>query len=179
MNKVIAFSSFSIMKKPYGDPVVAGFEALTPPVFKVAENAEGFIARAKEIDDFEHLGNFERDWGKWGKFAVPNYYDGGFTIAEETRAGTLSIWENIQSVYNFTYSGLHGRAFKQRHKWFREIDYPTHVIWWIEREEIPTWKESVKRYDSLHKRGPTSFSFNFSSPFDAQGNSLPNLYDGS
>ena len=65
MNRVIAFSSFSIMKKPYGDPVVAGFEALTPPVFKVAEKAEGFIARAKEIDDLEHLGNFERDWGEW------------------------------------------------------------------------------------------------------------------
>ena len=51
MNKVIAFSSFSILRKPYGDPVVAGFEALTRPLFKVAENAEGFIARAKESDD--------------------------------------------------------------------------------------------------------------------------------
>ena len=56
MNKVIAFSSFSILRKPYGDPVVAGFEALTRPLFKVAENAEGFIARAKESDDLEHLG---------------------------------------------------------------------------------------------------------------------------
>jgi hypothetical protein len=37
MDKVIAFSSFSIMKKPYGDPLVAGFESLTPPVFQVAE----------------------------------------------------------------------------------------------------------------------------------------------
>ena len=62
MVKVIAFSSFSIIKKPYGDPVVSGFEDLTPSVFKFAESAEGFIARAKEIDDLEHLSNFERDW---------------------------------------------------------------------------------------------------------------------
>jgi hypothetical protein len=172
MDKVIAFSSFSIMKKPYGDPVVTGFEALTPPVFRVAEEAEGFIARAKEIDDLEHLGNFERDWGEWGEFAVPDYYDGGFTIAEETRAGTLSIWEDIGSVHKFTYSGLHGIAFKQRHKWFREIDYPTHVIWWINRGETPTWKQSVERYDSLHTNGPTPFAFNFQHTFDSAGNPL-------
>ena len=36
MDKVMAFSSFSIMKKLYGDPVVAGFESLTPSVFQVA-----------------------------------------------------------------------------------------------------------------------------------------------
>ena len=36
MDKVIAFLSFSIMKKPYRDPVVAGFESLTPSVFQVA-----------------------------------------------------------------------------------------------------------------------------------------------
>ena len=63
MDKVIAFSSFSIMKKPDGDPVVAGFESLTPPVFQVAEQAKGFIARAKVSDNLEHLGNFERNWG--------------------------------------------------------------------------------------------------------------------
>lgn len=47
MDKVIAFSSFSIMKKPYGEPVVAGFESLTPLVFQVAGQAKGFIARAR------------------------------------------------------------------------------------------------------------------------------------
>jgi len=66
MDKVMAFSSFSIMKKPYGDPVVSGFESLTPSVFQVAEQARGFIARAKVTDNLEHLGNFEREWGAWG-----------------------------------------------------------------------------------------------------------------
>ena len=63
MDKVMAFSSFSIMKKPYGDPVVAGFESLTPPVSQVAEQAKSSIARAKVTDNLERLGNFERDWG--------------------------------------------------------------------------------------------------------------------
>ena len=172
MDKVMAFSSFSIMKKPYGDPVVAGFESLTPSVFQVAEQARGFIARAKVNDNLEHLGNFEREWGAWGAFAVPDYYDGGFTPADETHAGTLSIWEDIESVHNFTYSGLHGIAFKQRHKWFRDIDYPTHVMWWINRGETPSWKQSVARFDSLYANGLTSFAFNFQHVFDSAGNPL-------
>ena len=138
MDKVIAFSSFSIMKKPYGDPVVAGFENLTPPVFQVAEQVKGFIERAKVTDNLEHLVNFERGWGAWGAYAVPDYYDGGLTSTDETHAGTLSIWEDIESVHNFTYLGLHEVAFNQCHKWFRQIDCLTHVMWWINRCETPT-----------------------------------------
>lgn len=172
MDKVIASSLFSIMKKPYGDPVVAGFESLTPPVFQVAEQARGFIVRGKVTDDVEHLGNFERDCGDWDAFAVLNYYDDGFIPAEETHAGKLSIWEDIESVHNLTYSGLHGIAFKQRHKWFREIDYPRHVILWINRGETPSWKQSVARYDSLYANWPKALAFNFQQSFDSAGNPL-------
>ena len=151
---------------------MAGFESLTPPVFQVAEQAKGFIARAKVGDNLEHLGNFERDWGVSVAFAVADYYDGGLTSTDETHAGTLSIWEDIESVHNFTYSGLHGIMFKQRHKWFREIDYPTHVMWWINRGETPSWKQSVARFDSLYANGPKSFAFNFQQSFDGAGNPL-------
>ncbi|MDB2514751.1 DUF3291 domain-containing protein, partial [Alphaproteobacteria bacterium] len=68
--------------------------------------------------------------------------------------------------------GLHGIAFKQRHKWFRDIDYPTHVIWWINRGETPSWKQSVARFDSLYANGPTPFAFNFQQSFDSAGNPL-------
>ena len=91
------------MKNPYGDAVVAGFERLTLPVFRWAKRAKGFMARAKVTENHENLGNFERDWGAWGAFAVPDYYDGGLTSTDETHAGTLSIWEDIESVRNFTY----------------------------------------------------------------------------
>ena len=108
----------------------------------------------------------------WGAFAVPDYYDGGLTSTDETHADTQSIWEDIESVHNFTYSGLHGIAFKQRHKWFRDIDYPTHVMWWINRGETPSWKQSVARFDSLYDNGPTPFAFDFQHIFDSAGNPL-------
>jgi len=42
---VIAFTTFAIMKAPYGNPEVQGFEDLTPAAFLQAEQSPGFIAR--------------------------------------------------------------------------------------------------------------------------------------
>src|SRR5262249_27710748 len=137
---VIAFTTFAIMKAPYGDPIVKGFEDLTPIVFTEAERSPGFIDRAKEVDEVSAelndgqlassvLSNFERDWGKWGKFAVPRFYDGGFEIATDTRAGTLSLWSDIHAVHTFVYRSLHRTALAKRHDWFRKPDLPTYSIW--------------------------------------------------
>src|SRR5688572_27053519 len=108
------------MKAPYGHAEVAGFEQLTPDVFRLAEQSPGFIARAVEVDDNVELTNFERDWGSWGKFTVPRFYDGGFETASDTRASTLSLWESIEAVRSFAYSGLHKQALVQRQEWFRK-----------------------------------------------------------
>ena len=123
-------------------------------------------------DNLKHLDNFERGSCAWGAFAVQDYYDGGFTPAEETHAGILSIWKDIENVHNFTYAGLPGIAFQQRHKLFRETDYPTHVIWWINRGETPSWKQSVACFDSVYTYEPTAFAFNFQHIFDSAGNPI-------
>ena len=123
-------------------------------------------------DNLKHLDNFERGSCGWGAFAVQDYYDGGFTPAEETHAGILSIWKDIESVQNFTYAGLPGIAFEQRHKLFRETDCPTHEIWWINRGETPSWKQSVACFDSVYTYGPTAFAFNFQHIFNSAGNPI-------
>ena len=121
----LAFTTFAIMKAPYGEPVVKGFEDLTPLVFAEAEKSPGFVARAKEIDDQSHLSNFERDWGVWGKFAVPRFYDGGYEIATDTRASTLSLWSDIDLVHTFVYRSLHRTALGKRQEWFRKPEWPS------------------------------------------------------
>lgn len=161
----LAFTTFAIMKGAYGDPVVRGFEKLTPPVFKKAEQAAGFIDRARELDDQDELTNFERDWGVWGKFAVPSFYDGGFETATDTRASTLSLWESIEAVWAFAYGGLHERALVQRHKWFRKPEWPSYAMWWVADDHIPTWAEAVERLEYLHANGPTPRAFDFKQRF--------------
>ncbi|SNR74575.1 DUF3291 domain-containing protein [Puniceibacterium sediminis] len=164
----LAFTTFAIMKKPYGDPVVHGFEALTPAVFRKAEESAGFIARAREIDDRDELTNFERDWGPWGKFAVPRFYDGGFETAQDTRASTVSLWASVDAVRQFAYSGLHQRALQQREKWFRKPAWPTYAMWWVDDAHTPSWGEACQRLEHLHDYGPSAYAFDFSQVFAAQ-----------
>jgi hypothetical protein len=165
----IAFTTFAIMKRPYGNPDVHGFEALTPAVFRQSESAEGFIARAKELDDHPELTNFERDWGDWGQFCVPRFYDGGFETASDTRASTLSIWTSVAAVKQFVYSGLHQRALHQREKWFRTPAWPTYAMWWVSDTSIPTWADAVQRLETLHDEGPTAKAFTFGQIFLPDG----------
>ena len=165
----VAFTTFAIMKGPYGDPQVEGFEILTPPVFNASENAEGFIARAHEIDSNDHLSNFERDWGEWGLFAVPRFYDGGFETATDTRASTLSLWQSLEAVHHFVYTGLHRHALDQRKKWFRKPQWPSYAIWWVDDTHVPTWSEACKRLELLHDNGSTPDAFNFHKMFDSEG----------
>lgn len=165
----VAFTTFAIMKAPYGNPQVHGFESLTPAVFRQAENTTGFIDRARELDDNEHLTNFERDWGAWGPFAVPRFYDGGRDTANDTRASTVSIWSSLQSVHSFAYSGLHQRALRQRGKWFRVPEWPTYAIWWIADDHIPNWNEAAQRLEHLYDHGPSFFAFDFRCAFGSDG----------
>jgi len=164
---IIAFTTFAIMKAPYGDPSVKGFEDLTPLVFAEAEASLGFIGRAKEADDKAHLSNFERDWGKWGRFAVPRFYDGGRVIATDTRASTLSLWSDINSVHSFVYRSLHRNALTNRHEWFRKPSWPTYAMWWVSRHTTPTWAEAAARLEHLYDNGPTPIAFDFHRRFSA------------
>jgi hypothetical protein len=164
---IIAFTTFAIMKAPYGDPTVKGFEDLTPLVFAEAEGSPGFIARAKENDGNTHLSNFERDWGKWGGFAVPRFYDGGRVIATDTRASTLSLWSDVNSVRTFVYRSLHRTALAKRRDWFRNPNWPTYSMWWVSRHAIPTWTEAAARLEHLHDNGPTPIAFDFHRHFSA------------
>lgn len=171
----IAFATFAILKEPYGSPVVQGFDDRTPDVFKEAERADGFIARAKEISGSNET-NFNREWGDWGNFYVPNFYTLGRTNQTDQRASTISIWKDIGYVYRFVYSGLHLEALKKQKEWFLKTEWPTYAVWWIDDTHVPQWKEASKKIDQLHNIGASPSSFDFKNPFNRSGKSI-NLKD--
>lgn len=173
MMHVLAYTTFAIMKAPYGSSEVKGFEDLTPDVFAEAESADGFISRAREIDQQSHLTNFERDWGDWGTFTVPRFYDGGFETATDTRASTISLWTSIEAVRNFAYNGtLHSHALKRRNEWFRSPEWPTYAMWWVPSSHTPTWVEAAQKLEFLYDHGPTKHAFNFKKLFDPTGQEI-------
>ncbi|MGW0563265.1 DUF3291 domain-containing protein [Streptomyces sp. NPDC003016] len=165
----VAFTTFAILKKPYGNPEVQEFDDLTPPTFEEAERSPGFIARAKEDPDQSHLTNFERDWGDWGKFDVPRFYTGGRTNETDSRASTLSLWNDLESAFSFVYTGLHRSTLRKRHEWFLKPEWPSYAMWWVSDDTIPTWSDACHRLEHLHDHGPTPESFSFRRPFTADG----------
>jgi hypothetical protein len=167
----VAFVTFAILKKPYGNPEVQEFDDRTPIVFQEAEGSPGFIARAVEVSGSE-LSNFERDWGEWGAFNVPRFYTYGRETETDQRASTLSIWEDVPSVLRFVYSGLHLEALKKRTEWFLKPEWPTYAMWWIPDDYIPQWQEACQKLEQLHDHGPSPEVFDFKVCFDEQGNPM-------
>lgn len=164
----VAFTTFAILKQPYGHPDVQEFDDRTPDVFVEAERAPGFIDRAREVSGRE-LSNFDRDWGPWGRFCVPRFYTLGRETGTDQRASTLSIWQDLPSVFRFVYAGLHREALKRRSQWFLEPRWPTYAIWWIGDHEVPQWADACRKLEQLHDDGPSPDVFDFKHGYDQHG----------
>jgi hypothetical protein len=168
----IAFTTFAVLKQPYGNPKVEGFENLLPPTLEEAERSPGFIAHPVEDNGQGHLSVFDRQWGAWGKFEVPRFYTGQRTNETLSCASTLSLWENLESVFSFVYSGLHRNALQRRHEWFLKPEWPSYAAWWISASTVPTWRDACRALEYLHDHGSTPAAFTFHHPFAADGTQM-------
>jgi hypothetical protein len=167
----VAFTTFAVLKHPYGDARVQEFDDRTPAVFLEAEQSPGFIDRARPTSSPDAC-NFEQDWGAWGKFTVPRFYVHGRSTGTDQRADTLSLWTDLASVFAFVYSGLHLAAFKKRAEWFQAPAWPTYAVWWVQDSHVPTWQEAAEKLEQLHDLGPTLSAFDFKRCFDEHGQRL-------
>lgn len=147
---------------------MAGFQLLTPSVYRQAERTPGHIASARPLDDREDLSFFDRAWGRWGTFTVPSYYVGGRTSDTVYEASALSVWEDISALYSFVYTSLHLRAIQQKHRWFEKMKYPNYAMWWS--DAWPTWAEGADRLESLHRNSESPEAFTFKKIYDQTGN---------
>jgi hypothetical protein len=99
-----------------------------------------------------------------------------FTPPGAESAMTISLWKDLESVFAFAYSGLHGEALRLRKEWFVSPPLgPTYTIWWVGDGHEPTWFEARERQWHLHAYGPTPYAFTFHTPFAADGTPLPRV----
>ena len=82
---------------------------------------------------------------------------------------TMSLWDDLESVYAFAYNGRHAEALGKREEWFRKPEWPTYVAWWVEDDHIPTREEGATHLEHLHDHGSTYYAFDFKTPFSADG----------
>ena len=75
---------------------------------------------------------------------------------------TLSVWESIEALHAFVFSGIHERYRRRSAEWFVPMEERNFVLWRIEAGEQPTIEESQRRLDMLRREGPSEAAFDFS-----------------
>ncbi len=165
MAKVV-LDTFAIFKEPNEHEQNDGFHERNPFVYVSAENAKGFVDRAGNSWKRNHADR-NSDWGT--REVSPRFLTGE---NHRDTAATLSVWEDVESIYAFCYHGFHAEVLSHRNEWFVEGEWPAYVAWWTPDDVTPTRTEGAKRLEHLDDHGPTAYAFNFKGPFDADGNPL-------
>ncbi len=123
---------------------MGGFVSLLDAVNKEGECAPGFVWILK--DETGTAINF-------------NPFD------DPTLLVNLTVWENLESLRQYIYQGLHGRAFAQRKAWFEATGKEHLVLWWIPKGHIPSIGEAKDKMEKLWREGPSAEAFTFKKLF--------------
>ncbi|MGW8697248.1 DUF3291 domain-containing protein [Streptomyces eurythermus] len=166
----LALYTFGVLKSPLADPAPATqeFYAIGAAVYPEIGRRPGYLAHAEAADGARGE-FFEADWGAWGEFAVPAWYDKGRTAETTALATTLSLWTGLRPAFDAVYTGLHREALNRRHDWFERSAHPNYVFWWVADGVIPTWQDGVARLEHLHQHGSAPHAFTFRHSFTPDG----------
>ncbi|MFI6344870.1 DUF3291 domain-containing protein [Streptomyces sp. NPDC050560] len=170
----LALYTFGVLKSPLADPapLTREFYDIGETVYRSISQHPGYLAHA-EAADSSRGGLFEADWGAWGEFTVPAWYDKGRTAETAALATTLSLWTGLRPAFDAVYTGVHRGALNRRYDWFERTGHPGHVFWWVADGAIPLWRDGVSRLDHLHTHGPTPHAFTFHRPFTPDDTNWP------
>jgi len=77
----------------------------------------------------------------------------------------FSVWEDADSLFEYTYRSGHAEVFRRRREWFDPHDGHYAVLWWVPAGHEPTVEEAEDRLSYLEKHGPTAEAFTFKQRF--------------
>ncbi len=87
-------------------------------------------------------------------------------IVDNSFFATRSVWESLESLQLFVYSGIHRRYLNRKAEWFVQDGRPNTVLWWVDRDEIPELYDAQTRLQLLREHGPSKQAFNFHSALE-------------
>jgi hypothetical protein len=130
------------------DPIMRDFFNQIDEINALAEQTKGFIWRLKSDDN------------NATSFRV---FDDNMLIIN------MSVWESIDSLYQFTYYSDHARVYRRRQEWFHRMEIPMFVMWWIEAGTNPTTEDAKAKLEHITTRGASPEAFTFKTCFNPQG----------
>lgn len=154
----LAIYNFGIHVDTSDSAAVSGFVLREPMNFKAAERAPGFIARS----------GYTGVPGprSWGPLVFPRF------LAQQGAAegvSSLSLWQDIESLMAFTYTGVHADALKHARNWNVVQEWPPMVLFWVPAGRRPDWEEGAKRLEMLFDHGSGPQCFTFKEPYHPDG----------
>lgn len=138
--KQLAQINIAHMKAAQNDPIMKEFVDFLDPINKLADESPGFI------------------WRLVGEPTEPVPWNDMIII-------NMSVWENIETLKDFTYNTAHSYFVRSRKKWFQHLGTPHYVLWWVEEGHIPTLAEAAEKLELLAKNGATPDAFTFAHTF--------------
>lgn len=134
----IAQMNWGKLKYPINDKRMTEFSNSLNTIYSLAQNHSGFIWR---ISDEE---------------AEKQLIELGF---DELTSSTVSVWDNVDSLKDYTFNSLHGFYVKRSSEWFQKVEGPQLVIWNTSNDYQPTFKESFDRLEYLKNNGATNYAY--------------------
>lgn len=144
MSYHLAEVNLALMRAPLDDPIMADFVAWLEEINALAESSTGFVWRLKtEEGDATSLRVFENE------YIIVN----------------MSVWESVETLYQYAYYSKHVEAFRRRGEWFERMETPILVMWWIPAGTLPTVQDAKAKLEMLQKHGATPQAFTFKQQF--------------
>lgn len=140
----IAQINIALPLAPLDSEQLYGFVSRIDEINIVAEQTQGFIWRLKgEADNALALRVFE----------------------DERMIINMSVWDSMESLYNYTYYSDHVQVYRQKGGWMEKLAYAHMALWWIPAGHIPTAQEGKTRLEYLQTHGVTPYAFTFKQKF--------------
>lgn len=141
-------------REPLESPLLADFVAALEPVNALADASAGFVWRL-QTDEGDAT-------------AIRGFGDDRLIV-------NLSVWESLEALRAFVYSGAHVGVMRRRREWFEHLEVFM-ALWWVPAGHLPTVEEAEERLAHLRERGPTPHAFTFRQSFAFGGGRVPS-YD--
>ncbi|WP_396600959.1 DUF3291 domain-containing protein [Algibacter sp. R77976] len=131
---------------PMDDPIMQDFVNNVDNMNAIADAAEGFVWRLQDEDKDE---------------ATHVFQDDSFII-------NMSVWENLESLFNYTYKSGHIEVFKRKKEWFSKMKMMHMAFWYVPEDYMPSFQDAKDRLDYLNTHGDTPYAFSFKSNYTIQ-----------
>lgn len=142
---VLHLAQINIAKRlaPMDDPIMQDFVNSLDRINALADGSEGFLWRLKDED---------KDIGAQ-------------VFLDDTLLINMSVWKDLETLFNYTYKSGHIEVFKRKKEWFSKIKMMHMAFWYVHKGAEPTFQDAKNRLDYLNKHGDTPYAFSFKSKF--------------